>query len=334
MDINVQSETKLNHTSIIQAKDLSFKYPNNDYYSVNKVSLDIKRGQCLGIIGPNGAGKSTLISLLCGLLKAEQGEVEFAALADETPLSWQASIEKYVALIPQEYAFYPELSIKQNLEYFIAISEPNRKKQKQLLEQALTQCQLTHVAKQKAESLSGGYKRRLNIAIALSKSPEVIFLDEPTVGIDPVSRQDIVDLLEQLKAQGKTLIYTSHMLNEVEQLCDDIILLEQGKAIAVTDISNNQRQNMQISIEFFADRINASFIAQLKSAASPTSEKHSSNEQNLRLRVADISQLQQIMQIVSQDMSSIKSLHFAQNSIDQLYFDAYKNTQSSKDVAC
>ncbi len=334
MDINVQSENKLNHTSIIHAKDLSFKYPNNDYYSVNKVSLDIKRGQCLGIIGPNGAGKSTLISLLCGLLKAEQGEVEFACLADDKPLSWQASIEKYVALIPQEYAFYPELSIKQNLEYFIAISEPNRKKQKQLLEQALGQCQLTHVAKQKADSLSGGYKRRLNIAIALSKSPEVIFLDEPTVGIDPVSRQDIVDLLEQLKAQGKTLIYTSHMLNEVEQLCDDIILLEQGKAIAVTDISNGQSQNMQISLEFFADKINASFIAQLKSAASPASEKDSSNEQHLRLKVADISQLQQIMQIVSQDMSSIKSLHFAQNSIDQLYFDAYKNTQSSKDVAC
>lgn len=332
MDTNVQSEPKRNHSSIIQAKELSFKYPSNDYYSVNKVSLDIKRGQCLGIIGPNGAGKSTLISLLCGLLKAEQGEVKFAPLAGEKPLSWQASIEKYVALIPQEYAFYPELTIAQNLAYFIAISEPNSKKQKQLLQQALTQCQLSHVAKQKAASLSGGYKRRLNIAIALSKSPEVIFLDEPTVGIDPVSRQDIVDLLEQLKAQGKTLIYTSHMLNEVEQLCDDIILLEQGSAISVTDISNTQGQNMQLSIEFFAEHMNRDLVAQLKLIAN--SQVESEAEQHLRLSVVSLTQLQQLIQLVSQDMYSIKSLHFSQNSIDQLYFDAYKSTQSLRDTAC
>jgi len=300
--------------TIIEATDLSYKYPGNEHFSVHNLSLAIKAGQCTGIIGPNGAGKSTTISLLCALLTPSQGEVNYYAGDKSNDLSLQDNIEQSVALIPQEYAFYPELTVKQNLEYFISLSEANRVKRQDLLVKSLAQCQLKQVEKQKAGSLSGGYKRRLNIAIALSKSPDIIFLDEPTVGIDPVSRQDIINLLEQLKKQGKTLIYTSHMLNEVEQLCDDVILLEQGRAIAVSQSSND---NMLLTLEFFTDQTNTPLLIEL--GISPDSQKTS-----FSLTLADTAQLQQVFLKLSANLLGIKSVHFSQNSIDQLYFNAYK----------
>ena len=308
--------SKVTRNTVIQAKLLSFKYPNNDYYSLDGVSLDIKQGQCLGIIGPNGAGKSTLISVLCGLLNSDKGELSYYPNA-EHKLALQAYIEKHVALIPQEYAFYTELSVQQNLEYFIALSEPKRSVRKKLLELSLKQCQLEHVAKQKAASLSGGYKRRLNIAIALSKSPDIIFLDEPTVGIDPLSRQEIINLLEQLKMQGKTLIYTSHMLNEVEQLCDDIILLEQGKAIACSQQGNN----MVLTLEYFLEQINHSLLAKLGVV-------NIDQQSRFSLNMTDINQLQDVFSILATNMHGVKSIHFSQNSIEQVYFDAYHSTKT------
>jgi len=299
---------------IIQAKDLSYKYRGNEYFSVHNLSLAIKAGQCTGIIGPNGAGKSTTISLLCALLTPSQGEVNYYPSDVNNDLTLQENIEQKVALIPQEYAFYPELTVKQNLEYFISLSESNRLKRQELLIQSLNQCQLNQVKKQKAESLSGGYKRRLNIAIALSKSPDIIFLDEPTVGIDPVSRQDIINLLEQLKQQGKTLIYTSHMLNEVEQLCDEVILLEQGKAIAVSQTSDD---NMLVTLEFFSGRQNDSLLTAL-------GVSHSEEQTSFSVNIADTAQLQQVFLQLSENLHGIKNVHFSQNSIDQLYFNAYK----------
>ena len=127
---------------IIQAKDLSYKYHGNEHFSVRNLSLAIKAGQCTGIIGPNGAGKSTTISLLCALLTPSQGEVTYYPSDINNDLTLQENIEQKVALIPQEYAFYPELTVKQNLEYFISLSEPKRAKRQALLVQSLTQCQL------------------------------------------------------------------------------------------------------------------------------------------------------------------------------------------------
>ncbi len=312
------SETLLPDTlspkTIIQASNLSYKYRGNEHFSVHNLSLTIKAGQCTGIIGPNGAGKSTTISLLCALLTPSQGEVNYYPSDKGNDLSLQENIERKVALIPQEYAFYPELTVKQNLEYFISLSEPKRARRQELLVESLSQCQLNQVKKQKAESLSGGYKRRLNIAIALSKSPDIIFLDEPTVGIDPVSRQDIINLLEQLKKQGKTLIYTSHMLNEVEQLCDEVILLEQGKAIAVSQTSDD---NMLVTFEFFPGRQNDSLLTALEMP-------HTTEQTSFSLNISDTAQLQQVFLQLSENLDGIKNVHFSQNSIDQLYFNSYK----------
>jgi ABC-2 type transport system ATP-binding protein len=303
---------------VIHADAISYKYANNNYYSVDNISLKLNKGQCIGIIGPNGAGKSTLISLLCGLLTSQQGSVNYYVESDN--LSLQQSIEKYVALIPQEYAFYPELSVQQNLEYFIALNKTPAAEQKKQLKLCLSQCQLQQVAKQKADSLSGGFKRRLNIAIALSKSPQIIFLDEPTVGIDPVSRQEIINLLQGLKSQGKTLIYTSHMLNEVEHLCDEVILLEQGKAIAISQTSTD---NMFLNFELKQRQTNVELLQKLALNDGGLSEI---NATTFQINISDLEHLQQVFSILTNNLSQIKSLQFSQNSIDQLYFNSFKAT--------
>ncbi|NRA71329.1 MAG: ABC transporter ATP-binding protein [Gammaproteobacteria bacterium] len=295
----------------ISATHVSFKYPGNDYYSLNDISVTIKAGSCTGIIGPNGAGKSTFISLLCGLLIPEKGQIIYHDCAE---LSIEQAVKNQVALIPQEYAFYPQLTIKQNLDYFVALSERDKYKRPQIISQTLAQCALSDVAHRKAQSLSGGYKRRLNIAIALSKQPTIIFLDEPTVGIDPISRQHIIDLLLSLKKAGKTLIYTSHMLNEVEQICDEVVLLNHGQAIAT---SSNDNQQMFLSVEFMPS---SQAITQLL----PSADIVSQQEGSLEIKIKDNADLKQQLLALSQAGPLIKNLHFSQNSIDHLYFNSYR----------
>ena len=295
----------------ISATHVSFKYPDNDYYSLNDISVTIKAGSCTGIIGPNGAGKSTFISLLCGLLIPEKGQIIYHDCAE---LSIEQAVKNQVALIPQEYAFYPQLTIKQNLDYFVALSERDKYKRPQIISQTLAQCALSDVAHRKAQSLSGGYKRRLNIAIALSKQPTIIFLDEPTVGIDPISRQHIIDLLLSLKKAGKTLIYTSHMLNEVEQICDEVVLLNHGQAIAT---SSNDNQQMFLSVEFMPS---SQAITQLL----PSADIVSQQEGSLEIKIKDNADLKQQLLALSQAGPLIKNLHFSQNSIDHLYFNNYR----------
>lgn len=309
-----------NNSLAISVDSINYRYANNTHYSIKDISLRIKKGQCTGVIGPNGAGKSTLISLLCGLIEPQSGVINYFFGNDN--LTTQKIIEKQVALIPQEYAFYPELSVKQNLEYFIALCEKNRSKRQQLLDSSIHQCQLEQVVKQKAGSLSGGFKRRLNIAIALSKSPQIIFLDEPTVGIDPISREEIINLLVLLKKQGKTLIYTSHMLNEVERLCDEVILLQQGKAIAISPtVSDNQL----LSFELTRHKSSEEYAKLISALELPQQAQASAQQQaSFQININDAQHLKRVFTILTKDPSLIKSLHFSLNSIEQLYFNSYK----------
>lgn len=228
------------HDFIIKLQQLSFRYKSNDVDTLNNLSLAIKPGECVGLIGPNGAGKSTLISIITGLLSAQTGSVCYGDNA--TPRQF---IKQQLALVPQEYAFYERLTVQQNLAYFASLLKTNNCDE--LVTNTLAQCQLSHVSSKKADNLSGGYKRRLNLAIALLKQPSVLILDEPTVGIDPVSRELIMQLLATLKQQGTTIFYTSHLLTEVEQICDTIYGLKRGELIHITAHSENAP--LQISFE-------------------------------------------------------------------------------------
>ncbi|XHS76749.1 ATP-binding cassette domain-containing protein [Burkholderiaceae bacterium UC74_6] len=196
---------------------------------VDGVSLKLERGQTLGLLGPNGAGKSTTVSMLCGLLPPDAGRV----LVDGQPLAGDADPRKSrIGLVPQELALYDALSARANLETFAALYGLSGSTRRERVDQALGVAGLTDRAADTVATYSGGMKRRLNIACALLHEPDVLIFDEPTVGVDPQSRNAIFDVLESLKAQGRALLYTTHYMEEAERLCDQIVIMDHGRVLA------------------------------------------------------------------------------------------------------
>lgn len=215
---------------MIEINNLNHQYPNAQTQALCNVNLHIPQGSAIGLLGPNGAGKTTLMSLLAGLQSVQQGEILFEGVPFEK-LSKQQRHQ--ISLVPQDFAFYPLLTVWENLKFFAALYEIS---DKNWLLELLEKTGLTIHKSKLAKHLSGGLKRRLNFAIGLINRPKVIFLDEITVGIDPQSRQFILNSVAELTKQGVTVIYTSHYLQEIEQLCSQLVLLNEGKLIYQGDL--------------------------------------------------------------------------------------------------
>ena len=197
--------------------------------AVDAVSFHVQKGQTLGLIGPNGAGKSTIVSLSCGLLRADSGNV---ALDGESIGQGSSAAKRKIGFVPQDLALYDELSARENLKLFGALYGLKGAVLKARCDAVLALVNLAHRARDKPATFSGGMKRRLNIAAAMLHEPALLILDEPTVGVDPQSRNAIFDTLEALKRQGHALIYTSHYMEEVERLADHIVIIDDGKVLA------------------------------------------------------------------------------------------------------
>jgi ABC-2 type transport system ATP-binding protein len=193
------------------------------------VSFKVLAGQTVGLLGPNGAGKSTIVAMLCGLLRPDSGRV---MLGDEAITSGASQVKRRIGLVPQELALYEDLSARENLRLFGALYGLKGAPLAARIDQVLGLVNLRDRARDKPATYSGGMKRRLNIAAALLHDPELLILDEPTVGVDPQSRNAIFDTLEALQAQGRALIYTSHYMEEVERLADHIVIVDHGKVLA------------------------------------------------------------------------------------------------------
>jgi len=197
--------------------------------AVDQVSFDVQQGQTVGLLGPNGAGKSTTVSMICGLLRADSGSVAM----DGAPIGQgRNSAKRKIGYVPQELALYEDLSALENLKLFGALYGLKGAPLKARCEQVLALVNLVDRAADKPATFSGGMKRRLNIAAALLHDPQLLILDEPTVGVDPQSRNAIFETLEQLKRAGRSLIYTSHYMEEVERLADHIVIIDHGKVLA------------------------------------------------------------------------------------------------------
>ena len=210
---------------MIKIIELNHSYPISKSSALYRINLDISHSSTIGLLGPNGAGKTTLMSLLAGLQSVQQGEIYF----DGVPLAKLSKKQRHqISLVPQDFAFYPLLTVWENLTFFASLYDV---RDKSYLLELLTKVDLMSHKNKLAKHLSGGLKRRLNFAIGLINRPKVIFLDEITVGIDPQSRQFILDSVAALKQQGVTVIYTSHYLQEIEQLCDKLVLLNEGNLI-------------------------------------------------------------------------------------------------------
>jgi ABC-2 type transport system ATP-binding protein len=212
---------------LLSVSNLTKSY--GDRRAVDGVSFQVLAGQTVGLLGPNGAGKSTTVGMLCGLLRPDAGEVR---LGGELVGPGAAAAKRRIGVVPQDLALYDDLAARENLRLFGALYGLEGAALQQRCEAALALVNLLDRARDKPATFSGGMKRRLNIAAALMHDPELLILDEPTVGVDPQSRNAIFETLERLKAQGRSLIYTSHYMEEVERLADHIVIIDHGKVLA------------------------------------------------------------------------------------------------------
>jgi len=197
--------------------------------AVDDVSFTLRKGELVGLLGPNGAGKSTTVSMIAGLVTPDRGEV----LIDGKPLTGDTDpAKRRIGLVPQDIALYEDLSARENLRFFGSLYGLTRGALEAAITSVLELVELADRARDAVKNFSGGMKRRLNLAAGLLHDPDILLLDEPTVGVDPQSRNAIFDNLEHLKAQGKALLYTTHYMEEAERLADRIVVIDHGRAIA------------------------------------------------------------------------------------------------------
>jgi ABC-2 type transport system ATP-binding protein len=201
--------------------------------AVDGVSFEVSGGECFGLLGPNGAGKTTTISMICGVTKPDSGNLTLNGV------SWNrdpASVKGRIGYVPQELALYQEIDARENLRFFGSLYGLFGSECEKRIDATLEMVGLSDRAKEPVSRFSGGMKRRLNIASGLLHEPDLLVLDEPTVGIDPQSRNAIFDTLELLRGEGKTLLYTTHYMEEVERLCQRVAIMDHGKIVAAGDL--------------------------------------------------------------------------------------------------
>lgn len=213
--------------NVISVKNLTKKYKK--LTAIDNLSFDVHEGEILGLLGPNGSGKSTTINCLLSLLNFEQGTIKIFD-KEMTPESYD--IKRNIGVIFQEVAVFEELTVYENIDYFCSLYITDKKQRAEYIEDAIKLVGLEEFKKFYPKQLSGGLLRRLNIACGIAHKPKLIFLDEPTVAVDPQSRNNILDGIKKLRDEGATILYTTHYMEEVELLCDRIIILDKGKIIA------------------------------------------------------------------------------------------------------
>ena len=217
----------MNDDKAIQLQDLHKNF--GEVYAVQGVSFDVQAGEVFSLLGPNGAGKSTIISMLSCLLEPTQGD---ALVMGHSILREPQAVKAAIGVVPQEIALYEDLSARENLAFWGKMYGLRGGALRQRVDEVLEVIGLTGRQKGRVSKFSGGMKRRLNIGIALLHTPDVIIMDEPTVGIDPQSRRNILDSVKELNGQGMTVLYTTHYMEEAQELSDQIAIMDQGRLIA------------------------------------------------------------------------------------------------------
>lgn len=214
---------------MLQVKNLVKQFGQNEV--VRGLTFAVARGESFGLLGPNGAGKSTTIAMICGLLTPTQGEIRVGGL-DARQESMK--VRQMMGVVPQEIALYPTLSARENLTFWGQMYGLQGRELAQRVDEALEIVSLTDRQKERIDKYSGGMKRRINIAASLLHRPELLIMDEPTVGIDPQSRNNILETVRRLNGElGMTVIYTSHYMEEVEYICERVGIIDQGRLIAL-----------------------------------------------------------------------------------------------------
>lgn len=246
--------------NIVEVKNLTKRYKK--LTAIDDLSFEIKEGEILGLLGPNGSGKSTTINCLLSLLKFESGSIKIFG-KEMKPDSYD--IKREIGVIFQEVAVFEELTVYDNIDYFCGLYIEDKNLRKKYVEDAINLVGISEFKKFYPKQLSGGLLRRLNIACGIAHKPKLIFLDEPTVAVDPQSRNNILDGIKKLRDEGATILYTTHYMEEVEMICDRIIILDKGKILAEgTSDELKKLANIEEKITVEVDNINNDDIEVIK----------------------------------------------------------------------
>lgn len=301
---------------IVKVNNITKRF--NDKLALDNISFSVKEGEIFGLIGPNGVGKSTLINIITNLMLPNSGSIQINGLDLSKDYIKAKSI---IGLVPQELALIEALTPFDNLEYFGAFYGLKGKLLQERINEALEVIGLTEVKKKKVKKLSGGMQRRLNIGIALLNHPKILILDEPTVGVDPQSRNHIFNFIKDIsKKQKTTVIYTSHYMEEVEHLCSKIFIMDEGKEIAFGDndylkslVSTNTKLIMEIK------NINAQLIFDLKNTKGVISILE--NNSLVELDIDKKLQLTDILSVVDKNNSKIVRISYEEPSLEDVFLN-------------
>ena len=234
-------------SDVIKVEGLVKRY--KELIALDHLDLKVKQGEIYGLLGPNGSGKTTAINCILSLLEYDKGTVTVFG-KEMTPRSYD--IKKDIGIVPQDLALYDSLTVYENIDFFCGLYIKDPVKRKQYVQEAIDFVAIGDFVKFKPKKLSGGLKRRLNIACGIAHKPKLIFFDEPTVAVDPQSRNKILEGIVELRNSGATVVYTSHYMEEVEQICDYVVILDKGNKIAegtIDDLKNMIKKSEIITIE-------------------------------------------------------------------------------------
>lgn len=300
---------------MIYIENLTKFYPRQHSAALDDVTLHIPRGSIFGLLGPNGAGKTTLISIMVGLQKRSRGDIRF----NDKPLDHNlAEMRSITGFVPQELAFYPMLSVMENLNFYVAAFGIAEHQRSERVAKAVAAARLEQHYRKPANTLSGGLKRRLNLAIGLLNNPQVLFLDEPTVGIDPQSRHFILDTIATLNREtGMTIIYTSHYMEEVQQICDHIGIIDSGKILVSGKLQQllTAAQNHQLEFSLRQQATPAlNELLQQRYQAQTTDQRH------FKLTTSDpVQSLNGLLAFMQERGLEIDGIRYGFQSLEELY---------------
>ena len=296
----------------LNVEALSFRYPGGSEAALDEVTLAIPDGGIFGLLGPNGAGKTTLIAILAGQLRGATGRI---AAGGETLEVLRRRQPRCLGLVPQEYAFYPMLTCSENLRFFGGVQGLSSAKLKERIETVATFSRIESVLKRRAGQLSGGLKRRLNLAIGLLGEPEILLLDEPTVGVDPQSRAFLLDSIRSLAGTGRTILYTSHYMEEVEAICNQVAIIDHGRVL----LSGALAEILRDGSGLLSLQLRAPLPEALATDWKGRYELHEDGAARYSLRVPSAAQVAQAIEAARAAGCEPLAIGYGQRNLEQLF---------------
>lgn len=298
---------------MIEVNQLSKSY--GEQVAVNALDLSIDRGEFYGLLGPNGAGKTTTIGILSTLLEPDSGTVTISGLDIAKDRS---RLRQKIGVVPQEIALYEDLSAEQNLKFFGRLYGLTAVEQQRKANELIDWMGLTDRKRDAVKTYSGGMKRRINLAIALMHNPDILFLDEPTVGIDPQSKHRVFEVIERLREQGKTMIYTTHYMQDAERFCDRIGIIDEGKVLAegsmkeLMEITGQKGEELVVHTSHLSEEQRQAIAQQL--------DRVTTTSDVIRWLAPDSKQsLVRLMGILEQHQVEVKQIEFGSMPLETIF---------------